>query len=74
MMGLDGIYADIMKKDFASELQKTNKQQGELADMVDKSADSVHRLSNEFSRTWETSPWVVRPPLVRCPTASAWIR
>lgn len=53
MMGLDGIYADIMKKDFASELQKTNKQQGELADMVDKSADSVHRLSNEFSRTWE---------------------
>lgn len=53
MMGLDGIYAGIMKKDFASELQKTNKQQGELADMVDKSADSVHRLSNEFSRTWE---------------------
>lgn len=53
MMGLDGIYADIMKKDFASELQKTNQQQGELADMVDKSADSVHRLSNEFSRTWE---------------------
>lgn len=53
MMGLDGIYADIMKKDFASELQKTNKQQGELADMVDKSADSVHRLANEFSRTWE---------------------
>lgn len=53
MMGLDGIYADIMKKDFASEIQKTNKQQGELADMVDKSADSVHRLSNEFSRTWE---------------------
>lgn len=53
MMGLDGIYADIMKKDFSSELQKTNKQQGELADMVDKSADSVHRLSNEFSRTWE---------------------
>ncbi len=53
MMGLDGIYADIMKKDFASELQKTNKQQGELADMVDTSADSVHRLSNEFSRTWE---------------------
>lgn len=53
MMGLDGIYADIMKRDFASELQKTNKQQGELADMVDKSADSVHRLSNEFSRTWE---------------------
>lgn len=53
MMGLDGIYADIMKKDFASELKKTNKQQGELADMVDKSADSVHRLSNEFSRTWE---------------------
>ena len=53
MMGLDDIYADIMKKDFASELQKTNKQQGELADMVDKSADSVHRLSNEFSRTWE---------------------
>ena len=53
MMGLDGIYADVMKKDFAAELQKTNKQQGELADMVDKSADSVHRLSNEFSRTWE---------------------
>lgn len=53
MMGLDGIYAGIMKKDFASELQKTNKQQGELADMVDKSADSVHRLANEFSRTWE---------------------
>lgn len=53
MMGLDGIYAGIMKKDFASELKKTNKQQGELADMVDKSADSVHRLSNEFSRTWE---------------------
>lgn len=53
MMGLDGIYADVMKKDFASELQKTNQQQGELADMVDKSADSVHRLSNEFSRTWE---------------------
>ncbi len=53
MMGLDGIYADIMKKDFASELQKTNKQQEELADMVDKSADSVHRLANEFSRTWE---------------------
>ena len=53
MMGLDGIYAEIMKKDFASELQKTNKQQGELADMVDKSADSVHRLANEFSRTWE---------------------
>lgn len=53
MMGLDGIYADVMKKDFAAELQKTNKQQGELADMVDKSADSVHRLANEFSRTWE---------------------
>ena len=51
---MDGIYADVMKKDFAAELQKTNKQQGELADMVDKSADSVHRLSNEFSRTWET--------------------
>lgn len=53
MMGLDGIYADIMKKDFASEIQKTNRQQGELADMADKSADSVHRLANEFSRTWE---------------------
>lgn len=53
MMGLDGIYASVMKRDFPAELRKTNKQQGELADMVDKSADSVHRLSNEFSRTWE---------------------
>lgn len=53
MMGLDGIYADIMKRDFAGELAKTNRQQGELADLVDQSADSVHRLSNEFSRTWE---------------------
>lgn len=52
-MGLDGIYASVMKRDFPAELRKTNKQQGELADMVDKSADSVHRLSNEFSRTWE---------------------
>ena len=42
-----------MKKDFPAELKKTNEQQGELADMVDKSADSVHRLANEFSRTWE---------------------
>lgn len=53
MMGLDGIYASVMKRDFPAELRKTNQQQGELADMVDKSADSVHRLSNEFSRTWE---------------------
>lgn len=74
MMGLDGIYADIMKKDFASELQKTNKQQGELADMVDKSADSVHRLSNEFSRTWEIISMAVRPLSGRCLTVSAWIR
>lgn len=53
MMGLDGIYASVMKRDFPAELKKTNEQQGELADMVDKSADSVHRLANEFSRTWE---------------------
>lgn len=53
MLGLDGIYESIMKRDFAGELAKTNRQQGELADMVDKSADSVHKLSNEFSRTWE---------------------
>ena len=52
-LGLDGAYASLMKKDFPAELKKTNEQQGELADMVDKSADSVHRLSNEFSRTWE---------------------
>lgn len=53
MLGLDGIYESIMKRDFAGELAKTNQQQGELADMVDRSADSVHKLSNEFSRTWE---------------------
>lgn len=53
VLGLGGAYASIMKKDFPAELKKTNEQQGELADMVDKSADSVHRLSNEFSRTWE---------------------
>lgn len=52
-LGLDGAYASLMKKDFPAELKKTNEQQGELADMVDKSADSVHRLANEFSRTWE---------------------
>lgn len=53
VLGLGGAYASIMKKDFPAELKKTNEQQGELADMVDKSADSVHRLANEFSRTWE---------------------
>lgn len=53
VLGLGGAYASIMKKDFSAELKKTNEQQGELADMVDKSADSVHRLANEFSRTWE---------------------
>lgn len=53
VLGLDGAYASLMKKDFPAELKKTNEQQGELADMVDKSADSVHRLANEFSRTWE---------------------
>lgn len=53
VLGLGGAYASIMKRDFPAELKKTNEQQGELADMVDKSADSVHRLANEFSRTWE---------------------
>lgn len=53
VLGLGGAYASIMKKDFSAELKKTNEQQGEWADMVDKSADSVHRLANEFSRTWE---------------------
>lgn len=53
LLGLEGIYSSLMKQDFPAELEKTSRQQGELADMIDKSTDSAHRLANEFSRTWE---------------------
>ncbi|WP_286314459.1 hypothetical protein [Turicimonas muris] len=53
LLGLEGIYSSLMKQDFPAELEKTSKQQGELTDMIDKSADSAHRLANEFSNTWE---------------------